>query len=238
MDKNVILFSGGMDSFCMMKLHNHDTLLTFDLGTKDNRKELQQIQKMIDHDIINSDKLEVVSLPLSRFELPNKIVPHRNSLMCLIASNFGNRIYVGATAGDTTKDKDHVFKSQVEGLLNYFALDQHKVTHPNYPYTVEMPFKHLTKVQIVATYLEKGGSASDLLEYSRSCYNDSTKECGKCRSCLRKIVALELNDLPYEKYFQYNPLEHDLPEVDIQKMKSRVGEYKEYLAAKAKHVLR
>ena len=151
--------------------------------------------------------------------------------MALIASNYGNQIYLGATAGDTTKDKDYVFKSQVEGLLNYFALDTHKVRQKGYPYTINIPFKGLSKAEILRLFIKEKGATSNLLQYSRSCYNGKEKECGLCRACLRKAVAFELNDLDgYEKWFEVDPL-LNITEHNDDKMRERKTEKDDYLKA-------
>lgn len=232
-DRKVMLFSGGLDSFCMYKIINPDIIITFDIGTEDNKKELSNINRMIQQDVIDKNKIKIIKLDLSLFELSNKIIPHRNTIMTLLASTYGNQIYIGTTLGDSTRDKDYVFKSQVEGILNYFALDSNKVAHSRYPYSVEMPFKGLTKTQIVRWYLKQGYEPSELLKYSRSCYNGHDKECGICRSCVRKMVALILNDIEYTDYFERDPFQDEtlLDTRIINKMKDRSSEWDDFKKA-------
>ena len=227
---DVLLFSSGMDSFCLLKLYHYDSIIFFYTGTKDNHRELLQIYDMIDDKIVPSD-IHILNLPLGAWELPNKIVPHRNTIMCLIASNYGNNIYIGTTKGDTTKDKDYVFKSQVEGILNYFGQDDQKVFPVGYPYQIVMPFKDLTKTEILAGYLEDGNDIQPLLRYSRSCYSDGDKECGECRSCLRKAIALKNNNINYQNVFKVDPLKVDWSSDVILKMQSRPSEWQEYQKA-------
>lgn len=228
---NVLLFSGGMDSFCLLNKQEFDKILFFATDTKDNSQELRQIYQMQLDKVLDPNKLVIVSLPLSSWELDNKIIPHRNTIMCLIASNYGNNIYIGTTKGDTTKDKDYVFKAQVEGILNYFGQDRQKVQDVGYPYSIEMPFKNLTKSEVLAGYIASNSSIDNLLKYSRSCYSGNTLECGICRSCLRKAVAFKNNDINYSSIFERDPLSVELSEKDILKMKSRPSEWNEYLEA-------
>lgn len=167
---------------------------------------------------------------LGQFSLDNDIIPHRNTIMALLASNYGNKIYIGATKGDTTRDKDWTWKSQMDGLLNYFGEDTHKVAIDEYPFEVRMPVKDLTKTQILEKYLDEGGDPQELVDYSRSCYNgEDGLECGRCRSCIRKAIAFWLNDL--ERYmdqtFNSDPLEHIGVKVH-EKMLSREGEAQDY----------
>lgn len=221
----VLLFSGGLDSFALNYVANPDKRLIFDLGTEESSRE-------VDMALNSPYDVEVVeSVNLSKFSLDNDIIPHRNTIMTLIASNYGETVYLGATKGDTTKDKDHVWQSQVEGLLNYFALDDHKVATDEYPLEVRIPFKDMTKTDIVEKYLDMGGHPKELARWSRSCYNaeDSNMECGECRSCIRKAIAMELNDIMdyAEPYFESNPFDN-ITEEDHEKMLSRKGESEDY----------
>jgi 7-cyano-7-deazaguanine synthase in queuosine biosynthesis len=52
----------------------------------------------------------------------------------------------------------------------------------------------MTKVELVKAYLDANGDPKVLLD-SRSCYGGHEVECGVCRSCVRKYVALKLNGL-------------------------------------------
>ena len=193
----VLLYSTGLDSYCLSKLYKMDELLFIISGTTDNQKE----RKLIEH----AQNARQIHLPLGQWELENKIIPQRNAFFVLAAAQYGNEIFIGATKGDTTKDKDYVFKAQMENILNYFALDKHKVKVQDYPYTVHMPFKDMTKTEIIAAYLAKGFPVEALMTESRSCYAGGVLECGVCRSCLRKYVALTLNNIETISYFENNP---------------------------------
>lgn len=232
----VLLFSGGMDSYCMLHIVKPDVILFFDLGTEDNKRELENYNKMFaDNPILFSSirRIEIIKLNLSKWELENKIIPHRNTMLALIAANYGNEIYLGATAGDTTKDKDYVFKSQIEGMLNYFALDTMKVIEKAYPFTLNMPFKGLSKADILCRFIKENGDVKALLKYSRSCYAGSEKECGKCRACIRKWVALVLNEVDYTDIFEVEPFDN-ISDDDDAKFRTRPSERDDYVVAIAK----
>lgn len=187
----VLMYSGGLDSFIISRNFDFDTIVFAILGNEDNLQELERAKA----DPFINYRLEIVNMPISQFELANKIIPYRNHMLALLGAQYGSEIYFGFTGGDTTKDKDFVFKSQMEGILNYFAIDQHKVRHPHYPYSIQMPYKEASKGAMVAEYIRKGNPVHSLWEVSRSCYDGGVKECGVCRSCLRKYTALAVNGI-------------------------------------------
>ena len=222
--KKVLLYSGGLDSFCLSKLYKPDIHLYLSTGTIDNNRELDKLQSSI-------KKLTIVDISfLQQYELTNKIIPFRNTFFILIAAQYGNIIYLGATAGDTTKDKDYVFQNQISSLLNYFGLDKDKLSIVDYPYKVELPFKELTKTQIVAEYLIANNTVEDLLINSRSCYDGEEKECGLCRACLRKAIALVNNNIDIDSIFTNNPFDN-IDEDTHMKMLTRDKESKDYIQA-------
>lgn len=206
-EKAVILYSGGMDSYCLNKLYPNKDLLYINIDTSDGDFEIS----------ILPSSVKIINIPLSQFELENKIIPLRNCFFVMIASQWYSKIYIGATLGDTTKDKDYIFKALMESILNYFGLDFHKTSHQFRPFKVEMPFKELTKTEILKSYLDSGYSPEDIIRESRSCYNGQEKiECGICRSCLRKFIAFKNNRV--EKYlaFKHYPTKKEIAKFYLQ----------------------
>lgn len=187
-EKRILMFSAGLDSFIVKTVYHftNDECLFVKMGTPENEAEEHHIDKYFPG-VLKAD------LPISEFALENNIIPFRNHMLCMIGGQFGNSITFGFTAGDTTRDKDLVFKSQMEGTMNYFALSADKVHHPA-PYSIEMPMKHLTKSEMVDLYLRRGYNPLNLLDKSRSCYSAGFEDCGACRSCLRKYVAIYTAD--------------------------------------------
>lgn len=187
-DRKVLLYSGGLDSFILRHSMRFDEIIHFEIGTEDEKQEKKKMETGIDY----------IPLPLQRFELPNKIIPFRNYLFVLMAANYGNKIYIGSTLGDTTRDKDRVFQSLCESVLNYFGAVTEKMPYEAEHFEVCMPFKDKTKTEIVADFIILcniiGGDFS-ILNKSRSCYKGGEKECGQCRSCLRKYVAFRNNGI-------------------------------------------
>ena len=184
-DKRVLLYSGGLDSFILRYMYDFDEVVYFNIGTDDCKREMERLDSHV----------TIVEFPLKRFELANKIIPFRNYLFAMMAANFGNRISIGATLGDTTRDKDRVFQSLCGAMLNYFGGIEEKMPYKATHFEIAMPFKNLTKTEIVRQWLDVYADKKELLKESRSCYAGGMKECGKCRSCLRKYVAFKNNNI-------------------------------------------
>jgi 7-cyano-7-deazaguanine synthase in queuosine biosynthesis len=196
----ILAFSAGMDSLIMKKLCGYpdSECLFVDMGTEENKQERALIERFY-------PSVQIHQMPIARFELPNKIIPFRNHLLAFIAAQFGTDIGFAFTAGDTTRDKDYVFKAQIEGALNYFCGIPEKSPFPGSTYSIFMPFKDMTKADMVRFFLERGHSPLILKDQSISCYEGKGDSCGVCRSCLRKFVALTLNGIECRDWFAQNP---------------------------------
>jgi 7-cyano-7-deazaguanine synthase in queuosine biosynthesis len=193
--KTVLLFSGGMDSFAAAWLLKPDTLLYMDTGLPEQDAELSHIQSL---SLPPGSRLVVDDrVRLADQKLANEIVPMRNLFFAMAGAYYGSTVYLAALAGDTTRDKDMVFARTAEGLLRYVLGDPGKApaTVPDGDFRLELPFKHLTKTELVRLYIVSGSDPSLLLD-TRSCYGSGDRECGRCRSCVRKFVALSNNCVP------------------------------------------
>lgn len=89
-EKKVLLYSGGMDSWLIDKIWKPDVKLYVDMGTKYSQEEIKRLPA----DVV------VEKLDLSKWEREDKIIPLRNMYLIGIATNYGNEICLGATAGD------------------------------------------------------------------------------------------------------------------------------------------
>lgn len=194
----VQLYGGGIDSVCIAHIHKPDVKVWFHLGTEEADEEMAAARSagcIIDH-----------SLKIGQWVLPNKILPARNLLLVTLASYYGNEILIGSTAGDTTRDKDLAFCELSSQVLDHILAHDKDKAQPFHAAGVMIyaPALHTTKTQLVRTYLQTGGSVDALID-SRSCYAGGEKECGECRSCTRKYVALKLNGIDVAPLFAVKP---------------------------------
>lgn len=234
----ILMYSGGLDSHILRNLYDFKKTecLFVNVGTKDAQREWDSIVEKIGRvNYVDFQEMKV-------WELENKILPFRNHMLALIGAQFANEIYFGFTAGDTTKDKDWVFKAQMEGILNYFGSDREKIgieLSPNERYEICMPLKGKTKTEIIHDYLKYwqelgfdiSYGAELLLSSTRSCYEGGTLQCGKCRTCVRNYVALSLNDVTDEllqRYYRDDPKKYLQMGLDYARIKGRGQEIEEF----------
>ena len=101
-DIKVMLYSGGMDSWLISRLWKPDVKLYINIDGDYSKEEIKKLPKDV----------KIVDFPLlGKFELPNKFVPLRNLYFLMIASHFGNKVCLGAMAGDWgNNDKKYNFR--------------------------------------------------------------------------------------------------------------------------------
>ena len=197
--KSVLLYSGGMDSLMIDYLLKPDVLLNISMNSAYDARERESFP---DKKIIFLDDV----INLGRYERDDAIVANRNAHLVLLASHYGETIWLGSVSGDRSFDKDEIFYNHMETLLNHMWQKQHWTEERRF--TVSSPFKDRTKTDLVEEYLEKGGQPQYLLD-SYSCYEGEQQHCGQCKACFRKWVALENNVVEYNRdsYWKEAPWE-------------------------------
>ena len=222
--KSVLLFSGGMDSVMFDLLLKPDVLLYAPTGANYETIETQKIKELADKGIIDGDKLIILdnTIDLSPFERDDLIVPNRNAYLVLLASHFGETIYLGSVYGDRSYDKDKTFYKLMENLLNHMWLEQHWTEQREF--SVSSPYKDTTKTELIAEYIEAGGDVQNILD-SYSCYRGEPQACGICKPCVRKAVSLYCNNVEVpEGYFEQHPLSAEWIDAVLPQMMK--GEYR------------
>ena len=186
--KKVLLYSGGMDSWLISQIWNPDIKLYVNLHTKYSQQEMAKLPADV----------KVVELDLSHWEREDAIIPLRNVFLVGIATNYGDEICLGATAGDRVLDKSPQFGWMYEELLTYLYKKQHWTNERKI--TINLSFKQFSKTQLLKKYLEQGGDIEKAFEQSFSCYYPHDgKECWQCKPCFRKFVAFALNGYEFPK---------------------------------------
>ena len=186
--KKVLLYSGGMDSWLIDKIWKPDIKLYIDMNTRYSKEEIKKLPK----DVI------IEKLDLGKFEREDSIIPLRNLFLVMLASNYGNEVCLGATAGDRVLDKSLEFGEKTSDLLTYLYQKQHWTEERKIK--INLDYKSFTKTQLIKKYIEQGGNIEEAVKESFSCYYPiDSKECWNCKPCFRKYVSFKLNGYDFGK---------------------------------------
>jgi 7-cyano-7-deazaguanine synthase in queuosine biosynthesis len=227
MSKDILLFSGGLDSLIAWYYLNEPKCLYVNLGHKYNIKEriaTDSISKAVGMDLTVDNRLS-----MGDFEREDAYIPMRNSFLAHIASLYGDKIWIVAQKGEMDiPDRSPKFFNEITDLLKFL--------NGNLNIQVSTPFSDMTKTDMVSWYVEQG-LPIDILKLTSSCYNGD--RCGTCPACFRRWVSMELNSI--SEYYKVNPWETPLAQVYAQRAKEGYYNYQRtdeiLLALKRKGVI-
>jgi 7-cyano-7-deazaguanine synthase in queuosine biosynthesis len=230
MNKEVILFTAGVDSYILREYliqHGHDVdCLYFNLGGRYSNSEIKMLDRM-PFDVIRSD-----ILLLKGIEQPDAFIPNRNILMSIAANSLGyDTIWVGGSKSDRVNDNNEVVFEKISDLLTTTNKRYVKVDSPFwncykddmvkwfsaiknpidlvtntfscfYPFSEDV--ERVCKFEKVK-FLSPTYSASEVTDIKYQ-----TSECMNCPACFRKSAVLFNanifinfeNDNIIEKYYQ------------------------------------
>ncbi len=205
--QKVLLSSGGMDSALLARRPElKGAVHVFvNIGQKYLSKEREAA--LIVAKNAGAVLHEVKTMQIAQFEHETGIIPFRNAEMILCAAQYGTDIYLGVIADEVNSDKSVEFCKAMEDVLNISHRPQYWTTGKQF--RVLTPVREFTKSQLVAGYLEHGGSLRNLIE-TVSCYSPSKIHCGQCASCFKRWVALTntLGDATSIESYEVHPAKH------------------------------
>lgn len=198
--RDVLLYSGGMDSFIAAHDFPDAMLLYIDSGARYASAEMSLLHR-------NAPRHVVIlkgAINLGLYERDDAIVPGRNLHLVALARNYASRVILSATAGGNSTDKDDTFARITSNLLSHIYSGAHFQSEPTT--SVILPYKHMSKGEMVSHYLRGGHSVEPLLA-TLSCYDtvDGT-HCGVCKACVRKYMALRANGILWHDW-QKSPID-------------------------------
>jgi 7-cyano-7-deazaguanine synthase in queuosine biosynthesis len=202
----VLLFSGGLDSFCLWHLLHRPPCMYALLGHKYEARERQSIGVLqAEFGFKNLEVTFVDRLTLGDLEMDDAHIPLRNVYLTMLASHLSDTVILGSLRGEQSYDKDKTFERLTTKLVSRCEQSKFRVIRPAAKWT---------KAQLVREYLKRGGKEK-WLGYTVSCY-EPEGFCGKCQSCFRRWVAMSLNGI--EEKYATKPYEKDFHEKAIQAM--------------------
>lgn len=211
----VVLYSGGLDSYCLAAEVKPDLLLYFDIGLPEQQAEIATIKSMEERGLLAADIVFDTRFNLAPYKLPNEVMPFRNLYFIAAGFTYGDKLYLGKTASSRNLDKNATFAAKALDVLKYVSQNP-KSNPPGLRaenMEILLPFDHKTKSTFLGEYLRNGGCLEHVLQ-TRSCYRPHGKECGECQSCIRKSIALVNNGVDINGMFETDPTQFYLKQYD------------------------
>jgi len=193
----VLCFSGGVDSFVAWYKLGMPRCIHFTGHSRYSYKELQAVREL--KEITNMDLgiVDVSWMWASEYGDADAWIPGRNLTFAIIASYFGDKIYIPCQRGERDlEDRSEKFFNEVSELLS---------KHWRKPVVVDYVWKDETKIDLVAWYLNSNRNI-EFLKKTVSCFSPMPGRCGVCKACFRLAVALEANGVSADKeWFHVDP---------------------------------
>ena len=206
---SIVLISGGMDSCVTAAIAHQEYEMAFlhvNYGQRTEARELKAFNDIADYyrvkrrlvaDIsylkeisgssLTNKKIKIEKSQPNRTQIPSTYVPFRNTHLLSIATSWAevigaHIIFIGAVEYDSSGYPD------CRGT--YFkAFNQliEKGTKPETHITIETPLINLKKRDIIIKAMELNAP----LHLTWSCYENSTRACGVCESCILRLKGFK-----------------------------------------------
>lgn len=207
--KCVAIVSGGMDSITLyyhLKKEGYAVhLLSFDYGSKHNKKELPFVKKNVDR--VGDEEDVCLTVPLSFIgehfnsallaasdeaipdghytheTMKSTVVPFRNGIMLSIAVGYAesigaDKVFLGSHAGDHT-----IYPDCREEFTKAISKAASLGTYVGVE--IISPFNNISKTEVCAY----GESIGVPYELTWSCYKGGDIHCGTCGTCVERKEA-------------------------------------------------
>jgi len=175
----IILFSGGIDSYIGYYYLNKPQPVYFNLNSNYSKKEIDNFNNLhLDKNIIIDNDLCFLG---NMEQGLNAHISYRNLYLALTASaKYSNNIYICGLKDDNMTDKN----KKVFDLWS-----SHLSELEDRPIKIDSPFWDMTKSDIVKWF--SNNYDKNLLLNTISCYSEKdNKSCYECQSCFRRNCSL------------------------------------------------
>lgn len=186
MMKEVLLFSGGMDSFIAWHYLKRPMCLFVDLGHRyaDLEEEVcDHLAGLVGMHLIKMRCQEVGQM----FERRDAHIPLRNMMLATLGAMHAETVYIVCQEGERSiPDRSVEFFTKASSVLSE-ASGETRI--------VDAVFWEMTKVEMVKWYIDQSFPENDLLE-TFSCFDsEDGKPCAACPACFRRAQAFMLNGI-------------------------------------------
>lgn len=202
--KEVMLYTGGMDSYMAWRLLDKPPILYVDMGHAYAEREIENLKVLHPDLYVPSDD----RLFLGDLETASGWIPLRNAFLLMVGAVYRDDIstvYLNALKGEGSNDKAPRFLRQMTDMMSFCLERKVKAV---------APFGKLHKYQLVRLFLERFPAPSDLqaLCATSVCYRAALPSgmtgCGACGSCFFRWVAMSLNNV--EETYMAPPWEWEM----------------------------
>ncbi len=185
--KEVLLYSGGMDSYIAWHYLKKPQTLYVPLNHKYVNNESKAIRQTIPSTIISSP------FDFAHLEKADAEIPLRNMYLVMYAVNMGyDKIHLITQKDETAMaDRSQAFMDKASKLLSVLA---------EKPIEVSSPFMELDKFGMVSWYKDNGLPILELLK-TWACHQptDQGDACMNCPACFRREISLEFSGIHSSK---------------------------------------
>jgi len=218
--KNIVLYSGGLDSFITAKIlefnASRESIYTvyIELG---HRYQLQEVEAVI-RTIPDTHFLTGLGSLGRSHEEADAYIWHRNAFLVLIAAKMireGERGTIWLTVQEdemAIPDRSPEFMMQMEEVLH--TLGQN--------IEIRTLWEKKDKTDMVRVFLENGGNV-EKLKKTHSCYRPEDLACGDCPAYIRRYIAMMGNGI--EEEYSQDPRESCTAKEYVKRAKA--GEFSE-----------
>jgi 7-cyano-7-deazaguanine synthase in queuosine biosynthesis len=210
MMKIAILYSGGLDSFIMYhmaKKENPDAEVVAVFYAHGQESEKAEIAALPDFvKVRRIDWLNVHNNARTKETDPFAgpiYIPGRNLAFATLVAcqELPDEIWMGTMYDEDNQgatDKNEEFRSSAGKVLSY-------VLSPfiDGPVLIKFPFveKKMFKKDSIRWALENGISKWELLDTTSCWHNETGKQCGQCKQCLKRTLAMACNGIQDDEYY-------------------------------------
>ena len=183
----ILLFSGGLDSFILYHYLNKPKTLYFNLGHRYAHKELKVIlpsEKPKRPGLVPNTIIDF-SYTLTEWEKEDAHIPFRNILLAMGASRYADIVYLGGVIDDRVNDNTPVAHADITAFISRYAGREVQV---------RAPFSEMgwSKIDAIRWFKKKYGRKADrLLLSTLSCFHPVEERCMNCPACFRWWTALK-----------------------------------------------
>lgn len=183
----VLMFSGGMDSYLAYKLFDPKFLVFCAARHRYQDREAKAIEQLGLRGLVIVDQ----TLDLSSWERADAIIPLRNLLFAAVGSRYADTVWLGSLLGEGSHDKTPDFYRVASSALRQCYLQDEYWCDGRTVY-VESPVASFTKARLLRRALVDGVVTREEVGHTVSCYQPGGF-CGRCASCFKRAVATKLN---------------------------------------------